>query len=162
MEKHYYDVYLNTDPTGIIRAAECVLVEDQSRTHTVGFQYTRDYLDHPAAFSIDPVHLPLKSVEYHLKCDAYIPGFIDDNIPDAWGRRVIAQIAKYKDNKKINTNCISDLLSYIGPSRIGAISIIKRGEVPLYGMGVTMEQISQAEDLAKNIDSGDFDNINWV
>ncbi len=161
MGKHFYDIYLNTAPTGIIRAAECVLVEDQSRTHTVGFKYTHEYLDHISAFSIDPVHLPLNSSECILNCDGHIPGFIDDNIPDAWGKKVIAQIAKYKDNKIINTNCISDLLSYVGPSRIGAIAITKRDEAPVYGAGVTMEEISQAENIAKNIDNGDLDKINY-
>jgi serine/threonine-protein kinase HipA len=119
---------MNLTKTGVVHAAECVLEEEHGALNRVGFRYTPTYLAHPAAIPIDPVHLPLHTAELTLQCKGGSPGFLDDYLPDAWGRKILSRLAFYRSNEKFNANSVIDSLALIGTSRIGAISIAPVGK----------------------------------
>ncbi|AJD49804.1 HipA-like protein [Isoalcanivorax pacificus W11-5] len=148
-----YDIHLNTSPTGRIWAAEMVLEEDRGLLQRVGFRYRADYLAAPGAFPLDPRQLPLQSGEVVLRCAGGMPGFLDDYLPDDWGRKVLARLALYRDQQRLNAHSAIDMLAMVGASRIGALSVVPRGETPGWELGTPLAQLARAEDAAQHIDN---------
>ena len=149
-----YDVHVNTAAMGLFHAADCVVEEDAGSVRRVDFRYTADYLVHPGAFPLDPEHLPLVSGEIRLSCQGGVPGFIDDYLPDAWGRKVLAAFAFYRHGRRLSVNSVIDVLALVpGGSRIGAVSITPHGEVPHFASGVSADALAEAENAAVRLDS---------
>ncbi len=153
MNKQRYDLYLNTPETGLIKAAETVLLESSGQLSQMGFRYTEAYLAHPRAFSLDPVQLPLNSLEKNLMCAAGMPGILDDYLPDDWGRKVLTKLAFYRDQRQLNANSAIDIMAQLSHSRIGAIQWVKPGEHPQYDIGCDIQQLSAAELTAQSVDA---------
>lgn len=153
------DLYLNTPALGIVHAADVVLVEEDASLRQVGFRYRPDYLTTPGAFAIDPVQLPLSSGETALSCHAAVPAFIDDYLPDGWGRRVLTKLALYRDGRRLNANSVIDTLSMLSQSRIGALCLVERGAAPRFDFGSPMEVLTAAEQAAQSIDRVDFQTL---
>lgn len=154
-----FDIYLNTPVTGLVHAADCVLAEDNGVLTRVDFRYRDDYLNgfHPIA--IDPVQLPLTAGEVVLSCQGGTPAFVDDYLPDAWGRRVLAQLAFYRDQKHFNANSVIDTLALLSHSRIGALSIVPLGDTPQFEIGHPITALARAERTAQLIDEGDYSHV---
>ncbi len=58
------------------------------------FRYDEAYLQHPAAYPLDPIHLPLRSGTFNAdRGEAGVHGVFDDSLPDAWGRTILAKRA---------------------------------------------------------------------
>jgi len=152
VNKQRYDLYLSNPTSGLIKAAEAVLLEEYQRPRVMGFRYTPDYLAQPDAFPLDPVHLPLSGGERQLACLAGLPGILDDYLPDDWGRKVLAQLAFYRDQQKLNSHSAIDMLALLGESRVGALRWVAAGEKPAYGLGSSMEKLAQAETAAQSVD----------
>lgn len=159
MTKVAYDIYLNTATTGIVHAADCVIEEQNGKVQRIGFRYKPDYLNQAVAFSIDPLTLPLKEGEFLLRCDAGLPGFLDDYLPDDWGKKVLTRLAFYRDQQRLNSHSAIDLLSLMGDRRIGALSIVKKDEAPRFASGLSLEHLSRAEMAAQHIDDVTFDQM---
>jgi serine/threonine-protein kinase HipA len=159
MTKHRYDLYLNTPKLGIVLAADVVVVEEGANLRQVGFRYLPDYLAKPAAFPVDPVQLPLMEGEIVLNCRGGAPAFLDDYLPDAWGRRVLARLALYRDNRHFNANSVIDSLALLSNSRIGAMSLVERGDEPAFDNGHALEVMAQAEQAAQHIDDVDYNAV---
>lgn len=154
-----YDLYTNCPGMGIAHIADVVIEEQDTVLSRVGFRYRPSCLEHPNAFAIDPVQLPLKQGETILVCRGGAPAFIDDYLPDAWGRRVMARLALYRDQQQFNANSVIDSLGMIGNSRIGAICLVEQGEAPLFDAGYSVDILNQAERAAQKIDSVDFNSV---
>ena len=159
MTRQRYDLYLNTPALGMAHAADVVLVEEGSALQQVGFRYRPEYLSNSCAFAIDPVQLPLNEGEVRLACRGGAPAFIDDYLPDAWGRKVLAKLALYRDRRELNANSVIDTLAMFGSSRIGAISLVTQGETPQFDNGHELAVLARAEQAAQQIDSVDFDTV---
>lgn len=151
--KQRYDLYLNTRKTGIIKAAEAVVLESSGQLTNMGFRYTAVYREHPYAFALDPVQLPLASNEIEFHCAGGMPGILDDYLPDEWGRRVLATLSFYRDQRKLDRHSAIDMLSQLSNSRIGALQWTKPGEEPDYGMGCDIQFIERAEIAAQTVDN---------
>jgi len=154
-----YDLYMYSPLMGIIQIADVVVEEQNAVLSRVGFRYRPSYLEHPNAFAIDPAQLPLKQGETILVCRGGAPAFIDDYLPDDWGRRVLARLALYRDQQHFNANSVIDSLGMIGKSRIGAICLVVQGESPLFEAGHSLDVLQQAERAAQKIDSVDFNSV---
>ena len=155
-----FDVHLDTAGTGVIHAAECVLEEDAGFLRRVDFRYTLDYLAHPSAFPLDPEQLPLGSGEVVLRCRGGIPGFVDDHLPDAWGRKVLAALALRRDGRRLNANSAIGLLSLVpAGSRIGALSFTRPGEPPAFPFGAPIARLGDADRIATLVDAMDWQSI---
>jgi len=159
MTRQRYDLYLNTPALGMAQAADVVLVEEGSALQQVGFRYRAEYVSNSGAFAIDPVQLPLNEGEVQLACRGGAPAFIDDYMPDAWGRKVLAKLALYRDRRELNANSVIDTLAMFGSSRIGAISLVTQGETPQFDNGHELAVLARAEQAAQQIDSVDFDTV---
>lgn len=157
--KARYDIYFNTPATGVIHAADCVVVEVNGQPQRIGFRYRDTYLNHPNAFSIDPAQLPLSARETQFNCTTALPAFIDDYLPDAWGRKVLTRLAFYRDKKRFNANSVIDSLALLGDSRIGALSIVPAQRQPVYSLGHSLTTLAQAEQIAQQIDEERLDNV---
>ena len=159
MTRRRYDLYLNTPALGRVHAADVVLEEVGSALQQVGFRYRPEYVAALGAFAIDPVQLPLKEGEVQLACRGGAPAFIDDYLPDAWGRKVLAKLALYRDGRKLNANSAIDTLAMLGNSRIGAISLVAQGETVQFDNGHELAVLAKAEQAAQQIDGVDFDTV---
>ena len=146
------DIYLNTSATGLLHAADCAIEEAQGRVRRVAFRYRAAYLEHSRAFALDPVTLPLSGGEFDLRCDGGIPGFLDDYLPDDWGRKVLARAALHGGDERFDGNRVSHLLARMGPSQIGALSLIAPGEAPSYAFGVSLDALRELEQEAAATD----------
>ncbi len=159
MIKSRYDIYINSACTGILHAADCVLIENEAVLTDFGFRYRPEYLARSDAFPLDPVQLPLKQGEMAFSCQGGLPGLIDDYLPDAWGRRILSQLALYRDQKQLNANSVIDSLAMIGHSRIGGISIVLKGGKPFFESGTSITELQKAEYAAQQIDSLDYKDV---
>lgn len=160
MTSQRYDLYLNTRETGLLHAAELVLVEERGGLSQVGFRYRAEYLGAPGAFSIDPAQLPLRAGTVEFTCHrGACPAFLDDYLPDDWGRKVLAQLALYREHKTLNANSAIDTLSMLGNSRIGAVSIVEQGAEPHFDGGYALEQVQAAEQAAQQLDQLDHGEV---
>ncbi|MES9900667.1 MAG: type II toxin-antitoxin system HipA family toxin [Sedimenticola sp.] len=156
MIKRKYDLYVNVGVMGIIQAADCVVVEDKGVLTDFGLRYREEFLAQPGAFSLDPNLLPLGGRTFELSCAGGMPGIIDDYLPDAWGRRVLAHLAFYRDREGYNANSVIDALAMIGHSRIGAICMVEQGASPFFDLGVDIAYLEEAEAAAQQVDATDF------
>ena len=155
-----FDVHLSSAGTGVVHAADCVVEEDAGFVRRVDFRYTPDYLAHPRGFPLDPERLPLGPGEAVLQCRGGMPGFIDDHLPDAWGRKVLAALALRRAARRLNANSAIDLLALVpAVSRIGALSLTRQGEPPSFPLGVPMERLARTERVAAHIDAMDWQSI---
>lgn len=162
-----FDIYLNTPYTKQLKAAEAVLVEENSILSRFAWRYTADYLSHPNAFMLDSVQLPLGSQVIELPCNGGIPSVLDDYLPDDWGRKILSQLAFYRDGKSLNRHSCIDMLGLLGSGRIGALCWVPEGEAPTYTLGSHINKMHDAEAIAQVIDqpiaqSSDFDELSLL
>lgn len=150
MNKQSYDLYVSL-PAESVHAGDLVIHEDEGRLQAVGFRYRESYLEHPATFPLDPSALPLQSSPIEFR-DGHIPGFLDDYLPDDWGRRILSQIAFYQKREKLNANSVIDSLKMLSHSRIGGVSIVDKGAEPHFNHGASMETLALAEQAAIRLD----------
>lgn len=149
-----FDLHINTPQLGVIKVADVALLEEDGHLVQTGFRYTADYLAHPAAFAIDPATLPLRPMEYIIPCRNAAPAFIDDYLPDAWGKKLLARLALHKYQRRLNANCISDMLGFMQQihSRIGALCFTAPDQAPNYHDGLEINQLLLAEQTARYLD----------
>ena len=162
MTKVRLNAYLNSDGLGVVHAADIVIVEEPGASHQVGFRYRADYLATPNAFPIDPAALPLSSQEVLFPNLGGLPAFLDDYLPDAWGRQVLTHLAFYRDRAKLNANSVIDILRMMGSSHIGALAITPEGEVPRYDNGSDLSRLADIEAAAYRLQDlpADDDDLN--
>jgi len=147
-----YTVSVNTPATGLINCGTLIVRELNGNTDGIGFQYSPEYLSHQSAFSIDPIAIPLTHVPFQLTVNNHAPGFLDDYLPDRWGRKVLSRIATINMKKDFNANSIIDILSLVSKSNIGAISIDPIDESASFDLGLSFDELFEAETAAKIID----------
>ena len=149
-----FDIHIDTPGTGVFHAAGCVLEEDAGVLRRVDFRYTRQFLEHPAAFAFDPRRLPLEPGETRFPCQGGMPGFLDDHLPDAWGRRVLAVFVLEHHARRLNVNSAVELLT-VEPavSRIGALSFATVGREPTFTYGAPLSQLVEVEHAAVRVDA---------
>ena len=152
-----FEVHVNSLATGIVHAADCVVEEDAGLVRRVDFRYTPGYLDDPGRFPLDPARLPLGPQVIRFPCHGGMPGFIDDHLPDAWGRKVLTALAHYRDGRSLNAGSAIDLLALVrGSGRIGALAFVDVGETPDYAQGAPLELLSGVESTAVQVDASDW------
>lgn len=110
------DLYIATQALSVRHAADVVLEENNGRLIRVGFRYRPDYIAEHHAFSIDPAQLPLREGEFVLSCSAGSPAFIDDYLPDLWGRRVLTRLAALRQRRRYDANSVIDSLALLTSS----------------------------------------------
>lgn len=154
MTRARFDIHVDSTVTGVVHAAECVIEEDAGVVRRVDFRYTQQYVENPNAFPLDPRRLPLGHGETRFACAGGVPGFVDDHLPDAWGRKVLGALARHRDGKRLNLNSAIDLLTMVpGGSRIGALSFTPTGGEPRFDPGAPIATLTEAEHAAVRLDA---------
>ena len=75
-------------PAGFLRAGVLKL-DEAGEAISATFRYDQTYLDHPHAYPLDPLNMPLGAT-LHATASPFVRlGSIFDAAPDAWGRRVV-------------------------------------------------------------------------
>jgi len=148
--KSDYRLYYKTTCGEVIKCAAFQLVENELRQLIqVGFTYHQDFLDAKLP-AIDPFHLPITNQLIVLQCDREAPGFIDDLMPDRWGRKVISRLYKFPHQLQ---PCTSEILNHLGHSTIGALSIRPLNDTTIkFGLGCNKKDIKQLQELAEKIE----------
>lgn len=159
MTKARFDIYFNSSSMGVVKCAETVILENNGRVEKVGLRYLSDYLAHPASIPLDPRQLALSDKETTFSCSGGIPAFMDDYLPDAWGRKVLSRLAFYRDQRRFNANSAIDTLRLLHGSRIGALSIVPQGELPDFSFGLALAQLAKAEMAAQHVDELDLQSV---
>ena len=154
------DIYLNTPATGLTHAADCVVDEVHGVAERVGFRYRSTYLAQRGALPLDPVALPLTEGETVFSCRGGIPGFLDDYLPDDWGRRVLARAAFDDGDADFDANSVADLLTRMGGAHIGALALGPPGDPPEFDLGAPLHALAEVEEEAASADGlGEADRL---
>lgn len=83
------------------------------------FRYDPGYLADPAAFALDPIHLPLREGVFDANRPyAGVHGIFEDSLPDDWGRRLL--IRRYRLSAAQQR--VPYLLQILGAAGMGALS----------------------------------------
>ena len=154
-----FDIYFSSSSMGVVKCAETVILENNGRVEKVGLRYLPDYLAHPASIPLDPRQLALSEGETTFSCSGGFPAFIDDYLPDAWGRKVLNRLAFYRDRQRLNANSAIDTLRLLNGNRIGALSIVPQGEMPDFSFGLALELLAKAENAAQHVDGLDLQSV---
>jgi serine/threonine-protein kinase HipA len=150
-----YDLHLNTPATGVMHVATAGLEEVDGVLSRFETRYTEAYLAHSAAIDLDPIHLPLQPGNITLRCKGRgQPGVLDDYLPDAWGRKVLAQYAFYTQGLRITEHSPIDQLTFLGDSHIGALEWVAQGGNPGFALGAPMADLLHAERIATAVHEG--------
>ena len=167
MTKAKYDLYINLPTMGVAQAAEVIILEQPRQGTRVGFRYTPHYLNNSNAIAIDPAQLPLVSSSFEMQCAlGAVPAFLDDYLPDAWGKKVLTALAFYNKQQKLNANSVIDMLTLMGRRHIGALQLIPTGDSPRYEAGHGLSDLLVAEQAAQILDGDqgamDFNKMNFL
>lgn len=119
-----------------------IYVDLDSDTHLVGrcryvakrrgqssvFEYADDWLDHAAAFALDPANLALERQQYYTTSEkSALPGALRDTAPDRWGQQLIKRAFR-KAGEERTLSEIDYLLAITDRTRIGALRYKREGE----------------------------------
>lgn len=160
MTRARFDIHLDSAVTGVVQAGECVIEEETGFPRRVDFRYPPEYVENPSAFPLDPKRLPLGHGETRFICAGGVPGFVDDYLPDAWGRKVLTTLAWHRDGKRLNLNSAIDLLTLTSPgSRIGALSFTPGTGTPCFETGLPVTALAEAERAAVRVDALDWESV---
>jgi serine/threonine-protein kinase HipA len=90
-------------PEGTIRLAGELATTDTAPggRFDAEFEYSRDWVSHSGAFSLDPVSLPLQPSGRRYRSEQFHPplSVFDDALPDDWGRAILTRALKSEGRK---------------------------------------------------------------
>jgi len=87
------------------------------------FRYSKDFLDHPAAYALDPISLPLGENDFTVDHPGVF-GVFQDSLPDDWGKRLLIR----KHNLPRGRQNFPEMLLALGSSGLGALSYAESGK----------------------------------
>ena len=116
------------------------------------FRYAPSFLNHPKAYAIDPVHLPL--TDQTFVADAPSGGIhylFDDSLPDAWGRHILARKGGIEHNRFTPAH----LLAILKGSGLGRFLYTEQRGKPIFVDGsIDFTDITRAMDEAAKLEDG--------
>ncbi len=124
-----------TDPRGAMRGA---------------FRYSSGYLNHPAAFALDPNQLPLSTDEFTTDRPSGVHAVFEDALPDDWGKRLL--IRKGKPGRGEQT--IPRMLQLLGTDGLGALRFSPAGGNFSGQPDAQMAELTQLLEAAYRYDAG--------
>ncbi|MBN7797152.1 type II toxin-antitoxin system HipA family toxin [Parahaliea mediterranea] len=156
-----YDVYTSLPTIGVMKTGELVIVDQDGITQRCAFRYTPEYLATQGSIALDPVALPLGDQnEFDFDCSGGRPALLDDYLPDDWGRKVLTQLALFRDKRRLSFRSVIDTLDMLEGSVIGALSIVPKGEEPSFTLGASIDRLRDAESAAQHVDAIDQNTAN--
>jgi serine/threonine-protein kinase HipA len=114
------------------------------------FRYTADYLNHPSAFAIDPISLPLRAGEFNIDHPGVF-GVFEDSLPDDWGRRLLVR----KHGIPLHQQNLPNLLLALDASGLGALSYSERGVTAHTSSETSVLNLGRLVEAAEAFERGD-------
>lgn len=114
------------------------------------FRYSKEYLDHPRAFPLDPENLPLGSREITTDRPAGVYGVFEDALPDDWGRTLLAK----KANLSRGEQTVPKLLEALGSNGLGALSFESGKRLSYKESSASIHDLSTIVEAAIKYDAG--------
>jgi len=114
------------------------------------FRYFPGYLEHPEAFSFDPVSLPLQSGAFSVDHPGIFNVF-EDSLPDDWGRRLLVR----KHQIPLGQQNLPNLLLALGSSGLGCLSFVGKGKPGHSEAGAPVMQIPALVEAAEAYERGE-------
>ncbi len=113
------NVWLTLPDGQLLQAGELVSATPAENGAITGqFRYHTSYLQHPDAFGLDPLHLPLQADLFSAnRPKAGVHAVFEDSLPDDWGRRLLIRRFRIPRLKQR----IPYLLKYQGAAGLGAL-----------------------------------------
>lgn len=135
-------------------------VDDSPGGFLAQFHYVASYLDHPQAFALDPLNLPLSSPSRTFTTTSrfHVLGAIFDAAPDVWGRKVmsttegVTQITEKTVLAKGRGMGVGEL--YFSAEQLQ--------EAPNFHAVPHIQEIEKLAEPIRTIDEGDAFNPAWV
>ncbi len=113
------------------------------------FRYAPEYLEHPQAFPLDPLHLPLSMETFDAdRPREGVHGVFEDSLPDDWGRRLMTRRHKLSRNEQR----VPNLLRLLGSQGLGALSYVEEGRPELKITGVSCGHLLELALLAQKFE----------
>lgn len=142
------DVWL-TLPTGDgVKAGSMVVADpDTAREGRLPgqFRYAPGYLEHPDAFPLDPLNLPLSGEIFNAnRPQAGVHGVFEDSLPDDWGRRLMIRCY----NLKRDEQRVPNLLRLLGSKGLGALGYAEEGSPEPEATSVSCRRLQELALLA--------------
>ena len=133
----------------VIKCAQTDVFEDhKAHVDKIEFVYHPDFRK-CTPYPIDPKALPFDAQLIELPCTKAVAGFIDDILPDSWGKKVLARI------HNIRYPTTTDLLDLMEYSTIGALHFSSDDNASVsFGLGCNKSDLIELQALAKKIDIG--------
>jgi len=143
-------VWLTLTAAEVVKVGELVVDDPDFRGALKGqFRYVPEYLDHPQAFPIDPLHLPLSTEIFEAdRPRAGVHGVFEDSLPDDWGRRLL--VRRYKLGR--GEQRVPHLLRLLGNQGLGALSYVEEGRPELKTTGVPSRHLQELAMLAEKFE----------
>ncbi|MDP2645517.1 MAG: type II toxin-antitoxin system HipA family toxin, partial [Desulfobacterales bacterium] len=143
-------VWLTLPTAEIVKVGEVVVDDPDSRGALKGqFRYTTEFLEHPRAFPIDPLQLPISRENFNAdRPRAGVHGVFEDSLPDDWGRRLL--VRRYKLERGIQR--VPQLLRLLGNQGLGALSYVEEGRPELKTAGVSSGHLQKLVMLAEKFE----------
>ncbi len=116
------------------------------------FRYAPSFLEHPMAYAIDPVHLPLTDQTFAARLPQHgIHYLFDDSLPDAWGRHILAR----KGGIERSRFTPAHLLAILKGSGLGRFLYTEKQGKPIFSDGsIDFTDITRAMDEAGRLEDG--------
>lgn len=113
------------------------------------FHYTPEHLEHPKAFPLDPLNLPLSTEIFNAnRPGAGVHGVFEDSLPDNWGRRLM--VRRYKLSR--GEQRVPQLLRLLGSQGLGALSYVEEDRPDLKTTGVSSRHLKELGLLAEKFE----------
>lgn len=137
-------------PDGAIVKVGALAIEQlqNKRITNIQFKYASDYLltkeiSYSVSIPLDPIHAPLNNTRLDFEtAGRELPGFIDDCLPDDWGRRIVALRLGLRHLDTLTLMC------NLQGAAIGDIKISKaeNKQPPVWQGGVDFHQLAKVAD----------------
>jgi len=115
------------------------------------FQYSRQYLEHPMAFALDPQSLPLGTQEYFTDRPEGVHGVFEDALPDDWGRVLLAK----KANLSRKDQTVPKLLEVLAIKGLGALSFESKSDRVINESSADIHRLDSLVKAAMQFDAGE-------
>ncbi len=159
-EAHLY-VHAIMPDGGILKVGRILSKNLQSPGRLEGFfKYDPQFLDHPQAYPVDPVNLPLmhNKVFAANNPNTGIHSIFEDSLPDAWGRQILAR----QGHLELNRSRPAHLLSVLHNKGLGRLLYSEQDRKPTLtrasiSFSKITEAIGEARQLEKSLDTDSSD-----
>lgn len=123
MTIYSYALWTKGPEPEMTRCGEFVIDEaDNLQIRRVAFRYTDVYLNKPWAYPLDPGKLPLVHADFEFDADGKnLPGFIDDLMPDQWGRNLLARYLHSVAELDFDPHSQCQVLNHLPQAFVGAL-----------------------------------------